>query len=330
MRNDRLIARSGFVCLMTLVLAAIAAPAIAQDPPPPWAYPVNPPDYKLPPDDGTVRRVPGSKAGYTLTQLRDRFIAPDWHPADYPAMPEIVAQGRKPEVFACGFCHRADGPGGPENANLTGLPRSYIVRQMADFKSGARNTSVPQRSPMQLKLQLIKAVADDEVAAAAAYFSSIKPRSIVRVVESATAPKSVVAAWHVVAVPGGEMEPIGQRIIEVPEDSEQFTSRDTRARFVAYVPEGSIKRGQVLATTGGGGRTLPCGTCHGGPTMRGVAVIGLPPLAGRSPSYLVRQLYDLKHDTRNGSQGVIMKSTVRDLTIDDMIALAAYLGSLEP
>ena len=84
--------------------------------------------------------VPGSKAGYTLTQLRDRFLAPDWHPADYPAMPEIVARGRKPDVFACGFCHRADGPGGPENANLTGLPRAYIVRQMADFKSGARNS----------------------------------------------------------------------------------------------------------------------------------------------------------------------------------------------
>lgn len=327
MTIERLIA--SLAGLAMLAGLAAVAPAHAQETPPAWAYPVNPPDFKLPADDGTVRRVPGSKAGYTLTQLRDRFLAPDWHPADYPALPEIVARGRKPDVFACGFCHRADGPGGPENANLTGLPRAYIVRQIADFKSGARNTSVPQRSPMQLKLQLVKGVSDDEVAAAAAYFSSIKPRSIVRIVESATAPKSVVAAWHVTAVPGGGTEPIGQRIIEVPEDSEQFTSRDTRARFVAYVPEGSIKRGQALVATGGG-RTVACGTCHGGPGLKGVSAIGIPGLAGRSPSYLVRQLYDFKHGTRNGSQAVLMKSSVANLTLDDMIALAAYVGSLEP
>jgi cytochrome c553 len=329
MRGSLLAAIAAHACLPTLVAIASAVPAHAQETPPAWAYPVNPPDFKLPPDDGTVRRVPGSKAGYTLTQLRDRFIAPDWHPSDYPAMPDIVARGRKPDVFACGFCHRADGPGGPENANLTGLPKGYIVQQMANFKSGARNTSVPQRSPMQLKLQLVKSVTDDEVAAAAAYFSSIKPRSIVRVVESTSAPKSVVAAWHVVALPGNEREPIGQRIIEVPEDADQFTSRDTRARFVAYVPEGSIKRGQALATTGGG-RTVPCGTCHGGPGLKGVAAIGIPGLAGRSPSYIVRQLYDFKNGMRTGGQSVLMKSSVDKINLDDMIALAAYVGSLEP
>ena len=330
MRTGHLIARSGLACLLALAATTMAARAEAQDTPPAWAYPVNPPDFKLPPDDGTVRRVPGSKAGYTLTQLRDRFIAPNWHPDDYPAMPEIVDSGRKPEVFACGFCHRADGPGGPENANITGLSKPYIVRQMADFKSGARKSSVPQRAPVQLKEQLAKSITDAEIEAAAAYFASIKPRSIVRVVESATAPKVAVTAWYYTALPGNEQEPIGQRIVEIPEDAEQFASRDTRTHFVAYVPEGSIKRGQVLVTTGGEGRTLPCGTCHGGPALRGVAPIGLPALAGRSPSYLVRQLYDLKHGARNGSQGVIMKSTVGSLTIDDMIALAAYIGSLEP
>ena len=329
MRHDRRLGAS-LACLLAIAAAAIGTPAAAQDTPPAWAYPVNPPGYKLPPDDGTVRRVPGSNAGYTLTQLRDRFLAPNWHPGDYPAMPEVVASGRKPDVFACGFCHRADGPGGPENANLTGLSKPYIVRQMADFKSGARKSSVQKRGPMELKDQLAKAITDAEIDAAATYFAAIKPRSNVRVVESATAPKVAVTAWYYTALPGNEQEPIGQRIVEVPEDAEQFASRDTRARFVAYVPPGSIKRGQELATTGGAGRTLPCGTCHGGPAMRGVAVIGLPALAGRSPSYTVRQLYDIKHGARNGSQGVIMKSTVGSLTIDDMIALAAYLGSLEP
>ena len=330
MRAIRLIARPGVACLIALAVGAIAAPAGAQDTPPAWAYPVNPPGYKLLPDDGTVRSVPGSKAGYTLTQLRDRFIAPNWHPDDYPAMPEIVASGRKPEVFACGFCHRADGPGGPENANLTGLSKTYIVRQMADFKSGTRKSSVQNREPTELKAQLAKAITDAEIEAAATYFASIKPRSNVRVVEIRDRAEGRRHRLVLHGIAGRRAEPIGQRIVEIPEDAEQFASRDTRARFVAYVPEGSIKRGQVLATTGGGGRTLPCGTCHGGPTMRGVAVIGLPALAGRSPSYLVRQLFDLKHGARNGSQGVIMQSTVKDLTVDDMIALAAYLGSLEP
>lgn len=98
--------------------------------PPSWAYPVNPPDFKARTDDGSLRRVPGSAAGYMVTQLRDLFAAPVWHPDNHPALPPIVAQGRKPAVFACGVCHRADGPGGPENANIAGLPFAYIVQQM--------------------------------------------------------------------------------------------------------------------------------------------------------------------------------------------------------
>lgn len=326
MTIERLIA--SLAGLAMLAGYTVLAPAQAQETPPAWAYPVNPPGFKPAPDDGTVRSTPGSKAGYTLTQLRDRFLAPDWHPADYPAMPEIVARGRKPDVYACGFCHRADGPGGPENANLTGLPRGYIIQQMADFKSGARKSAVPDRDPMRFKEQLAKAITDEELQAAASYFASIKPRSIVRVVESATAPKSQVTAWYYSALPSGEQEPIGQRIVEVPEDPQLFVNRDTRARFVAYVPEGSIKRGQALATTGQG-RTVPCGTCHG-PGLKGLAVINVPGIVGRSPSYLVRQLYDFKHKARAGTGATLMMSSVANLTLDDMIALAAYLGSQEP
>ena len=74
-------------------------------------------------------------------------------------LPEVVASGRKPDVFACGFCHRADGPGGPENANLAGLPAAYIVQQMADYKSGARKTSVPKRN-VDLMIALSEAATD--------------------------------------------------------------------------------------------------------------------------------------------------------------------------
>jgi cytochrome c553 len=292
---------------------------------PEWAYPVNPPGFKPRADDGTPRRVEGSQATYTLTQLRDRFISPVWHPVEHPAQPEVVARGRKPDVFACGFCHRADGPGGPENANLMGLPAKYIVQQMADYKSGARRTAVPGRN-VDLMISLAKAASEAEIQAAAAYFSAIRPRAVIRVVESESVPRTYVTGWHLARIDKGELEAIGQRIIEVPEALEQFENRDTHARFVAYVPPGSVKKGEALAATGGG-KTVACAGCHG----RALSGAGdVPGIAGRSPTYLFRQLYEFKHGGRTGVQSQQMKPTVENLALEDMIALAAYAASLAP
>ena len=173
--------------LTVATLTSVVSLTAASDPPA-WAYPVNPPDFKPRVDDGTPRRVPDSTAGYTVTQLRDLFAAPIWHPEDHPALPPIVAQGRKPGVFACGVCHRADGPGGPGNANIAGLPSAYIVQQMADYKSGARTTSLPERAPQTNMIALSKLITDDDVGEAAAYFSALTPRHTVRVLEAAQAP----------------------------------------------------------------------------------------------------------------------------------------------
>ena len=279
------------------------------------------------PDDGQLQRVPDSVAAFTVAQTRDRFFAPDWHPADHPPLPEIVAHGRKPDVLACGFCHRADGPGGPENANLAGLPASYIVQQMADFKSGARSTSVPQRLPPNLMTSLAKAAADSEVQEAAAYFSALKPRAAIRVVETNTVPKTYVAGWFLAQANNGEKEPIGQRIIEVPEDLKQFENRDARSRFIAYVPVDSVESGKALASGASQGKNLPCGICHG-PELKGLGP--LPGIAGRSPSYIVRQLYDFQTGARAGAGSALMKGVVEKLTIEDMISLAAYATSLKP
>ena len=312
---------------MVLAFACVLAAGAVQgaDSPPDWAYPVNPPGFKPKADDGAPRHVPGSNASFTLTQLRDRFLSPVWHPGEHPAQPEVVARGRKPEVFACGFCHRADGPGGPENSNLAGLPAAYIVQQMADYKSGARKTSVPGRN-IDLMISLAKAATDAEIEAAAAYFSELKTRAVVRVVESDSVPRTYVTGWHFAAIGKGEQEALGQRIIEMPEVFEHFESRDTHARFVAYVPPGSIEKGRALATTGGG-KTVQCASCHG-PELKGVGAI--PALAGRSPTYLVRQLYDFKHGARKGAESPQMKPTVENLAIEDMIALGAYVASLAP
>src|SRR4051794_12977917 len=215
-------ARMFRAALVASVLFAWAGSAAAQDGPPAWAYPVNPPDLKLAPDDGTPRQVPDSTASYTLTQIRDLFTAPDWHPGDHPPFPEVVARGRKPEVRACAVCHRAGGTGGPENASIAGLPAAYIVQQMADYKSGARISAVPQRSPVRLMIATAKETTDAEVQEAAAYFSALKLPSNIKVIETDTVPKSYIFGWHMAAVTSGTTEPLGERILEVPDKLDHF------------------------------------------------------------------------------------------------------------
>ena len=314
------------IAIFVALVLAVESPVLGSEAPPAWAYPVNPPGLKPAPDDGTPRHVPDSDAAFTLTQIRDLHFAPDWHPEDHPPMPDIVARGRKPDVLACGSCHRADGSGGPENAKLAGLPAAYIAQQMADFKSGARTTSVPERAPPQLMISTAKAINEQEIEAAAAYFSALQPRSAIRVVEAERVPKTQVTGWHLAVAADHETEPLGQRIVEVPENLEYFALRDGRARFVAYVPPGSVQRGQALVASGNG-KTVACGICHG-PDLKGLGPI--PGLAGRSPSYVVRQLYDFKTGARAGLWSPLMKPVVEKLSVDDMISLAAYAASLSP
>jgi cytochrome c553 len=229
-------------------------------------------------------------------------------------------------VFACGFCHRADGPGGPENANLAGQPQAYLAQQMRDFRSGARKTAVAGRNTA-LMISLAKDITDAEIEAAASYFSALKPRRTISVVETDAVPKTFIMSNHYAVAKGDEKEALGRRIIEVPEDLERFVSRDTRVRFIAYVPPGSVKSGRELATSGGGGKTQACAGCHG-EDLRGLEPI--PGIAGRSPSYLARQLYDFKSGARKGHDSVSMMPVVEKLTLDDMLILSAYVASLAP
>ena len=311
------------------VACFFSSTALGAESPPAWAYPVNPPGLKPRAEDGIARRVPASSATYTVTQLRDRFIAPVWHPADHPPLPSVVAEGRKPNVFACGFCHRAEGTGGPENASLAGLPAAYIVQQMADYKSGLRKTSEAKMGPPNTMMVIGKAANDAEVKAAAEYFASIKPKPWIKVTETKMVPKTHVAGWMFVETEGAEkgMEPIGSRVIEMPVDLERTELRDSKSGFIAYAPVGSIKKGEALVTTGGGGKTIKCSICHGA-DLKGLG--NVPSIAGRSPSYIARQLYDIQKGNRNGPWTQLMKEAVAKLTVDDMVSITAYLASRTP
>jgi cytochrome c553 len=124
---------------------------------------------------------------------------------------------------------------------------------------------------------------------------------------------------------GNETEPIGNRIIEAPEDTERTeVLRDPRSGFIAYAPRGSIKRGQALVTTGGNGKTIACATCHG-TNLEGTGPV--PGIGGRSPSYLVRQMHDMQTGARKGSWSGLMKPVVEKLTAEDFVSIAAYVAS---
>src|SRR3954469_13660167 len=161
------------VAVVTGKIADSATAASADDTAkhPTWAY-VWDPDFVVPPADNVPQRLSGSTAAFSWMQARDLFFAPSWHAEDHPPMPEVVARGRKPDVRACGSCHRAEGTGGPENASLAGLPVEYFVQQMADFKNGARKFSGPQRTSIALMMASAKGMTEAEVKEAATYFSA--------------------------------------------------------------------------------------------------------------------------------------------------------------
>jgi cytochrome c553 len=333
-------------CIWTLVLAILIAPATMAKPPqqekyaappPPWAYgfdsladpstgaPVPAPLATPMPDDGTQRHLPGSTFSFTLTQIRDGFGPADWYPGDHPQMPEIVAHGKKPEVRACSLCHYPNGKGRPENAGIAGLPYDYILQELAEFKNGERVSADPRKPNTHFMVDFAKAMTDDEGKAAARYFASMKWTPWIKVIETETVPKTRIQNGMFLRLEGDATEPIGQRIIETPVNVETTELlRDPRSGFIAYVPVGSIKKGEALVMKGGGGKTTQCTICHAA-DLQGLGPV--PGLAGRSPSYLVRQLYDIQHGTRSGVWTSLMKPVVANLSTEDMLAIAAYLSS---
>lgn len=242
-------------------------------------------------------------------------------------MPEIVARGKAPNIMACALCHYPNGKGRPENASVSGLPVLYFIEQLHSFRSGARKSADPRKSNTNLMIAAAQAMTDEEIKAAAEYFGSMKWTPWIRVVETESVPKTRISGGMFLPIEGGGQEPLGQRIVEVPEDVESVeVLRNPRVGFVAYVPVGSVMKGKTLVTTGAG-KTETCATCHGADLNGKDAV---PGIAGRSPSYLVRQMFDMKVGTRKGATAELMKPVVSKLDTQDMLAIAAYVASLDP
>lgn len=313
---------------LSILLTGCKKPFVFE-PVPDWAYPTNPPPPPGPPpaiSQGPFQ-LPNSTRSFTRPELTNLFAAPDWHPEGHPPMPDVVSHGRKPDVRACAYCHLPTGNGRPENSRLAGLTVEYFIDQMKAFRDGSRKSHVAGRAPTINMSNTAKAATDEEVLAAARYFAALPAGAFVRVVEQDSIPKSKIAGWLFRFDRDAGQEPLGQRIIEGPEDFEQFELRDPATPYIAYVPPGSIALGKRLAETWGSDKTLECSSCHG-PGYRGKD--NVPNLAGRSPTSIVRQLYDFRSGARRGGKSSEMDKVVRDMMNSDMLALAAYLASLTP
>jgi cytochrome c553 len=315
---------SALTALATLFAAhALTAQAALTVPDglPAWAF--NIPDTHQPAGvrpEGIVR-VAGSTREYDAATIAGNANPPDWFPGEHPSAPRSV-KGDTGIAFACGSCHLMSGQGHPESADLAGMPAEYLIRQMAYYKAGTRQDDA-RMGP------IAKTTSEEDVRQAAEYFAALTPRAWVKVIESATPPKTYIATAgrHRQLHPDGGTEPIGRRILEIPADPFRTEVRDPHSGFIAYVPPGSIARGEALVKTGASGRTLPCALCHGD-TLRGLGEV--PRLAGLQPVYIARQLFDLQYGSSAGKAAALMKRAVAGLSEDDIIAISAYLGSLSP
>jgi cytochrome c553 len=300
-----------------LALAVLAFTLNAQTRPD-WAFLT--PDKQQPPssDETGPIHVPGSTKEYTAAQIDDLSNPPVWFPDEHGPAPSIIQHG-KGAALACGACHLMSGHGHQESADLAGLSAEYIVRTMFDFKSGTRV------DPARMNA-IAKGMSDEDTKQAAEWFAALKPGGWVKVVETDTVPKSYVSVKgrQRLPLPGGGSEPLGNRIIELPQDVARATSRDPHSGFVAYVPVGSVAKGAVLVKTGGSNKTISCAICHGD-SLQGLGDV--PRIAGLHPAYIARQLYAFQTGTNHSVSSALMKKVVANLTADDILAIAAYAAA---
>jgi cytochrome c553 len=293
-----------------------------------WAYPSAPTEQAAAGffRSRKVYRAPGSRFTLNEAQLDDPWDAVDWFPAEHPPAPAIVLHGRKPAVGACALCHMTNGEGGLGVPALAGLPRDYIAAQANAFANGQRRSTWFVRDIGNM-VDTARAAHGDEIAAAATYYSRLPYRPWIRVTETRTTLPTAPSYWGWTEVrPGAAREPLGVRIVEAAEDRQRAGMADPHSGFVAFIPVGSLARGRALTHRGAGGQA-PCASCHGA-DLRGAP--GAPPLAGRSPTYLARQLWDFRSGARHDPGAAAMKPVASALGPASIVDIAAYAASLRP
>jgi cytochrome c553 len=298
---------------------------------PAWAFPTSKAEFpsSVHASDTTARTLAHSNRSFTGRQISDALNPPDWHPESHPPAPDVVIHARPEMKYACGLCHLPDGQGRSENATIAGLPADYVRRQMGDVRSGARTPAVEFAPAANIKAVPVAAT-DAEITQAAKYFSALRPRRQYTVVEATNVPRTYQAGGLYARRPGGEFEPLGDRMMEISDDIEHHEMRDPNETFTVYVAPGTLEKGRRLAITARAESPTRCATCHGQELRGGAGGTAGPPIAGKSPMYLLRQMIGFRTKARNGASSAPMQAVTRMLSLDAMIAAAAYAGSRAP
>ena len=320
----------GVILAVSPVSAQTTAPSAEPFAVPAWAYPTTSKEavvHAPPYDSVTPMHLRGSRRTFTVAQTRNQNTPPDWYPSLHPRMPESVSRGRVGSLSACGYCHLPDGQGRSENATLAGLSADYILRQVEDMRTLARKSAMAGWAPFSGMHRVADSVTMEEARSAARYFAGVPARRRFAVVERAEIPVTYQVAYLYAVKKDGGTEPIGDRLIEIADDLERHELRDPKATYTAFVPPGSIANGRRIAMAKEKTPLRACASCHG-PSLLGLGPV--PPIAGRSPSYLLRQLLAFRTGARATATSAPMQAVASSLSRDEMIAVAAYAGSLRP
>jgi cytochrome c553 len=331
--------------------AGVSTQEDTQDQWPDWAYgyfePVEETDpniYQVPPcpehanprscgpvgtplqEGGMKYSLPGTSLTFTRAEANYSWQPADWYPGDHPVMPEIVATGdRERGIRPCALCHLPNGQGKTENGHVAGLPANYILDQLEVFKNGDRLSADTRKANTNEMARIAYWLTEEEKIQVADYFSAIPFRPMVQVVETNEVPQLRASLNRLVLpIEDAPLVPLGQRIVEVPENPERTEiMRDPRGTFIAYAPIGSVAKGEALATSGNG-KTVACATCH---RSEQAPLPDVPGIYGRTASYTMRQLWDIKQGSRLSP---LMAPIVAKLTAEDMMNISAYLATQSP
>ncbi len=285
-----------------------------------WAYPAGTTTSFVPLAGNGPFTVPGSKQSFTKAQIYNDQNPVDWFPGAHPSPPAIVNQSPGADLTPCAECHGYQGEGSINTPDIGGLPADYIVEQVHAFRADERRSAQADRGATMEMVKVADKVSEADLRLAAAYFSALPHGTRRRVVEAADVPVTRVDKWGFLYVaPGGGHEPIGNRVIEVPDDLPAAFMDDHQIGFTDYVPDGAVARGQAL--------TRSCTACHGA-DFKGVGQA--PALAGRSAPYLARMLWDIKTGARKGPSVALMQAPTRNLTPGQIVDITAYLASRKP
>ena len=195
------------------------------------------------------------------------------------------ANAGKEKSGACSACHGVSGvSGSPMFPNLAGQNDAYVIKQLKDFKSGARVD--PMMSPMAANLS------DEDMADIAAHFASLPTASEQAAASASTGSSTDTATTN--APVAGNVE------------------------IVSYSPAAAIYKGDVAA---GKGKAAVCAACHGSDGNSLVPIY--PSLAGQSANYIAKQLADFKSGNRKDPVMAGMVAALTEEDMNDLAAYFA-------